>query len=195
MNRQNTVTGLVLAGGMGRRVQEQDKGLLLFQNRPLVEYALKAISPLVDEVIISANRNLETYRSFGYPVISDDFGNFEGPLAGILSGLQHGQGSIFLILPCDSPLVETSQLRRLLDQLQEDTDIAIASDGQRLHPVFAVMRSYLAKDLETYLRSGERRLQQWFARHRMVAVDFSESPQMFINLNTLHDLQALELNL
>jgi molybdopterin-guanine dinucleotide biosynthesis protein A len=100
-----------------------------------------------------------------------------------------------LILPCDSPLVETSQLRRLLDQLQEDTDIAIASDGQRLHPVFAVMRGYLAKDLETYLRSGERRLQQWFARHRMVAVDFSESPQMFINLNTLNDLQALELNL
>jgi molybdopterin-guanine dinucleotide biosynthesis protein A len=195
MNRQNTVTGVVLAGGMGRRVHEQDKGLLLFQNKPLVEYALQAVSPLVDEVLISANRNLEKYRSFGYSVISDDFGNFEGPLAGILSALKQGQGSIFLILPCDSPLVETNQLQRLLDQLQEDTDIAVASDGQRLHPVFAVMRGYLKTDLENYLLSGERKLQPWLARHSMVTVDFSESPQMFTNLNTLKDLKTLELNL
>lgn len=195
MNRQNTVTGVVLAGGMGRRVLQQDKGLLLFQNKPLVEFALKAMLPLVDEVLISANRNLATYRSFGYPVISDDFGHFEGPLAGILRALQQGQGSVYLIVPCDSPLVETQHLQRLLDQLNDDTEIAVASDGERLHPVFAVIRSYLAKDLESYLLSGERKLQQWFFRHKMVTVDFSASPQMFANLNTLHDLQALELNL
>lgn len=195
MNRQNTVSGVVLAGGMGRRVQYQDKGLLVFKNKSLVEHALAAMTPVVDELLISANRNLETYRSLGFPVIVDDFGNFEGPLAGILSALQHCKGSVLLTLPCDSPLIESRHLQRLLDHLQHDTEIAVASDGQRQHPVFAAIRCHLADDLQAYLHSGERKLQQWLARHRVLQVDFSDNPRVFRNLNTLNDLKALESQL
>jgi len=194
MNTQNTVSGVVLAGGMGRRVQQQDKGLLLFEGKTLVEHALTAMIPVVDDVLISANRNLERYAALGHTVIADDFGHFEGPLAGILSALRHCRGSLLLTLPCDSPRVQSHQLRRLLAALQDDDDIAVASDGQRLHPVFAVLRKPLTTDLETYLETGERRLQQWFARHRVVTVDFSDQTAMFANLNTLDDLEALTLN-
>jgi molybdopterin-guanine dinucleotide biosynthesis protein A len=192
MNGQNTVSGIVLAGGMGRRMQQQDKGLVLFKHQPLVSYAIAALSPLVDELLISANRNQERYRQFGYQVISDDNGNFDGPLAGILAAMQHARHATLLIMPCDSPLIGSQHLQRLLDQLGDDTEIAAAFDGQRLHPVVAAIKTNLRGDLQAYLQRGERRLEQWFNSRRLLKVDFSDVPEVFANINTLQHLQELE---
>lgn len=192
MNEQNTVSGVVLAGGMGRRMQQQDKGLVLFNDQPLVSYAIAAMAPLVDELLISANRNQERYRQFGYPVVSDNSDSFDGPLAGILSAMRVASHPVLLIMPCDSPLVDSRHLQRLLDQFDTQTEIAAAFDGQRLHPVFAVIRTELQHDLQTYLQRGERRLQHWFGNHRLVKVDFSDTPQVFVNINTLEHLRQLE---
>jgi len=194
MSGQNKVSGVVLAGGMARRMRQQDKGLLPFKNRPLISYPLAAMAPLVDELLISANRNLEIYRQFEYPVISDANQNFDGPLAGILAAMQTAQNPLLLIAPCDSPLVETAHLQRLLSALLlNDTDIAVAFDGERLHPVFAALKTALRLDLHTYLKSGERKLQNWFYRQTLVKVDFSDAPQIFANINTPAELQALEI--
>lgn len=192
MNGRNTVSGVVLAGGMGRRVQGQDKGLLTFNQRPLAAYALDALAPLVDDLFISANRNSEIYRQFGYPVIADASDTFDGPLAGILAAMQVAKHPVLLVMPCDSPFIATPHLQRLLTALNDDAEIAVAYDGERLHPVCAAIRTKLKDDLAAYLKRGERKLQLWMLSHRPLKVDFSDVPAIFANINTPEMLDELE---
>jgi len=197
MSGQNKVSGVVLAGGLARRMGLRDKGLMPFNNRPLVGYALAAMAPLVDELLISANRNQEDYKQFGYPVIGDSNPTFDGPLAGILAAMRVAQNTVLLVMPCDSPLVETRHLQRLLAALAtQSVDIALVYDGKRLHPVFAALKTSLSlqTDLQNYLQHGERKLENWFNRHSAIKVDFSDTPEIFANINTPAELQALEKN-
>lgn len=189
---QNTVCGVVLAGGMGRRMQHRDKGLMLFKSRPLVNYAIDALRPLVGELLISANRNRDQYSRFGHPVIDDASDRFDGPLAGILSAMRATEAEVLIVMPCDSPMIQTRHLSRLLAALDENSNIAVAFDGERLHPVVMAIRSHLRTDLQRYLATGQRKLQIWLQRHQVVLVDFSAEPEIFVNLNTLADLEALE---
>ena len=192
MNAQNKVSGVVLAGGLARRMQQQDKGLVLFNGRPLVSYALAALQPLVDEILISANRNQEVYGRFGYPVLGDNRPGFDGPLAGILAAMQSARNSWLLVTPCDSPLLNSWHLERLLLGLQAGVDVATAFDGERLHPVFMALKCELQPNLQHYLQSGERKLQVWLQQQNWARVDFSDVPDIFTNINTLTELTALE---
>jgi molybdopterin-guanine dinucleotide biosynthesis protein A len=83
----------------------RDKGLEPLAGRPMIEYSLEAIAPQVDNILVSANRNLEHYRGYGYRVVTDSTGDFQGPLAGIAAGLQAVADERLLTLPCDSPFV------------------------------------------------------------------------------------------
>ena len=193
MSNPTKVTGVILAGGLARRMNNQDKGLVLFHRRPMVAYAIDSIKPLVDQVIINANRNLDAYRQFGLPVVCDQIGHFEGPLAGILSAMLNTDAELLLVLPCDSPLITTEHLRKLLNAgLDENIDVAVAFDGERLHPVFLAIKTGLQSSLNDYLSSGERKIDRWLKQHRMVQVDFSDVPEVFVNVNTLAELSALE---
>ena len=132
MNEQTKVTGTVLAGGLARRMGNQDKGLVLFRGKPMVEYALQAMSVVVDQVLINANRNLEQYQQFGVPVIADQTDSFDGPLAGVYTAMVHSQAEILLVMPCDTPLVGPEHLNRLLQTLKTcGADICVAFDGER----------------------------------------------------------------
>ena len=106
--------------------------------------------------------------------------------------MQAAQYPILLIMPCDSPLVKSKHLQRLLSALDADVDIAVAWDGKRLHPVVAALKTHLQTDLQQYLQSGQRKLQTWFSRHTWLKVDFSDAPEIFANINTPEELQALE---
>ena len=81
------ITGLVLAGGMGRRMGGVDKGLVPFQDKPLVAHVIERFRPQVDGILVNANREIATYEKFGYPVVPDAIGGFAGPLAGLHSGM------------------------------------------------------------------------------------------------------------
>jgi molybdopterin-guanine dinucleotide biosynthesis protein A len=193
MSNPTKVTGVILAGGLARRMNNQDKGLVLFHRRPMVSYAIDSIKPLVDQVIINANRNLDAYRQFGLPVVSDQNGNFEGPLAGILSAMTYTDTELLLVLPCDSPLITTDHLQRLLKAgLNPKIDVAVAFDGERLHPVFLAIKTTLESSLKNYLGSGERKIDRWLMKHRMTQVDFSDDHEVFVNVNTLAELSELE---
>lgn len=193
MSNPTKVTGVILAGGLARRMNNQDKGLVLFHRRPMVSYAIDSIKPLVGQVIINANRNLDAYRQFGLPVVSDQNGNFEGPLAGILSAMTYTDAELLLVLPCDSPLITTDHLQRLLKAgLNPEIDVAVAFDGERLHPVFLAIKTALESSLKNYLGSGERKIDRWLMKHRMIQVDFSDDPEVFVNVNTLSELSELE---
>jgi len=192
MSRQNKVSGVVLAGGQGARMGRQDKGLLLFHERPLVSYALAALAGITTTLFISANRNKAVYQKFGYPVIADAGVGFEGPLAGILSILDVVPSEILLVVPCDSPLLHTRHLQRLIAALDDKTDIAVAFDGERLHPVVMAVKSHLRPHLAGYLQTGQRKLQYWLNQHRVAKVDFSDDAHAFVNINTPEELAALE---
>lgn len=187
------MTGVILAGGLARRMNNQDKGLVLFHQRPMVSYAIDSIKPLVDQVIINANRNLEDYRQFGLPIVSDQTDNFEGPLAGILSAMLNTDADLLLVIPCDSPLITTEHLHKLLKAGSEpEVDVAVAFDGKRLHPVFLAIKTTLESSLQAYLSRGERKVDLWLMSHRLVQVDFSNEPDVFVNVNTLAELSDLE---
>ncbi|MEI6707324.1 MAG: molybdenum cofactor guanylyltransferase MobA [Methylococcales bacterium] len=193
MNNSTKITGVILAGGQARRMNHQDKGLVCYQGRPLVDYAIAALAPLVHETLINANRHHAQYQQFGLPVVADQTDSFDGPLAGILTAMIHSDADVLLIVPCDAPLISTVHLQKLLTVRAElNADIAVAFDGERLHPVFLTIHTRLQSSLQNYLASGERKVQSWLAQHHTVQVDFSDAPEIFTNINTLAELSLLE---
>ncbi|MGR8942524.1 MAG: molybdenum cofactor guanylyltransferase MobA [Gammaproteobacteria bacterium] len=193
MNDQTTVSGVILAGGLARRMNNQDKGLIQYRGRPLIAYAIDALAGVVPEIIINANRNLEQYRQFGRPVVSDQTASFDGPLAGILTAMLHIEADVLVVLPCDSPLIRPEHVQKLMmARAEHDADVAVAHDGERLHPVFLALRTRLKNSLEDYLARGERKIDRWLEQHKRVLADFSDTPDIFINVNTMTELTALE---
>ncbi|MGZ8240223.1 MAG: molybdenum cofactor guanylyltransferase MobA [Methylobacter sp.] len=193
MNNQTKVTGVVLAGGLARRMNYQDKGLVNYQGRPLVSYSITALAAIADRVIISANRNFDQYQQFAVPVIADLTGGFDGPLAGLLAAMIHADTDVLVVMPCDSPLIKAEHLQKLLTVRSEnDAGVAVAFDGKRLHPVFLAIKTTLQQSLQDYLASGQRKMDIWIEQQKMVKVDFSNEPEIFININTMTDLSTLE---
>jgi len=193
MNDQNKVTGVVLAGGLARRMNNQDKGLVDYNNRPMASYAVDAIAQVASTVFINANRNIAEYKKLGYPVISDQTDSFDGPLAGILSAMSHAETGILCVMPCDSPLIRAEHLTQLIDALTENNvDIAVAFDGERIHPVFLALKTSLQASLTQYLEQGDRKIDLWLFQHNVIKVDFSDDADVFLNINTLSELNAME---
>ena len=193
MIQKTQVTGVILAGGLARRMNNQDKGLINYKGRPMISYAIDALSTITQQTLINANRNQEIYQGFGLPVIADQTDHFDGPLAGVLTAMLYTSSDILLVIPCDSPLIKAHHLQKLLMmRATEDADVAIAFDGDRLHPVFLAIKTSLKTKLQDYLNSGQRKVEAWLKQQKGVNVDFSDVPEIFININTLSELASLE---
>ena len=192
----NKVTGLVLAGGRARRMAGRDKGLIELAGRPMVHWVVQRLVPQTASVLISANRNVERYADLGFEVIRDADDGFLGPLAGISAGLTQAVTPWLVTVPCDSPLLVTDLVVRLSVAVPEKgTGIAVAYDGNRLQPVFSLIHRDLAPDLVDFLHSGGRKIDLWLDRHVWARVDFSDRPDMFLNINTPEELADLEKRL
>lgn len=192
------ITGMILAGGEGRRMGGRDKGLEPFAGQPLVAHVVKRLDGHVAELLINANRNIDAYELFASRVIEDAEGGFKGPLMGIYSGLRATNTPWLLVTPCDSPALPNDLVARMVAGIATDNgenDIAVAFDGERLHPVVALLRTSLADDLAAALAQGERKIDRWFARHPWCKVDMSDCPEAFANLNTEEEKSRLELAL
>jgi len=194
MNNQSKVTGVILAGGLARRMNNQDKGLVIYKGRPLVSYAIAALTAVADRSLINANRNREQYQAFGLPVVADQTDSFDGPLAGVLTAMIHADAEVLLVMPCDTPLIKAQHLQKLLDaRAESDADVAVAFDGERLHPVFLAIKTALKTSLQDYLAGGQRKMDRWLEQqYNRVFADFSSEPEIFININTLSELSELE---
>jgi molybdopterin-guanine dinucleotide biosynthesis protein A len=184
------ITGVILAGGRGSRLGGVDKGLVPLHGRPLIEYAIDALRPQVGALLISANRNRDVYASYGYPVIADVMGDYDGPLAGMLSAMRAAGTAYILTTPCDAPSIPDDLARRLAAALASKNAVASTVSLQgRLQPVFALLRCTLVGDLENFLKQGERGTGEWLRRHEAVQVDFSNEAEVFANINTPEELQ------
>jgi molybdopterin-guanine dinucleotide biosynthesis protein A len=193
---RESVTGLVLAGGMARRMGGEDKGLVELAGRPMVEHVLDALRPQVGPILVSANRNRERYAAYGYPVIADELDGCQGPLAGVLSALRHLATEFLVTVPCDAPLVAPDLVGRLHGAcIAHGTDVAVASDGQRLQPVFLLLRTSVAPALEAYLAAGNRKVEAWLERSRVATADCSDVRDTFVNVNDAEERRRVEARL
>lgn len=186
------VTGVVLAGGRARRMGGRDKGLVELAGRPMVDYVLEALRPQVAATLINANRSHEHYAAYGCEVVADSFGDFSGPLAGMASAMGHAATDFIVTVPCDTPLLPACLAERLCRALEADAaDLAVAHDGERMQPVFALLRVALLPDLRRALAAGERKIDRWYAAHRVALADFSDRPEAFVNVNSPEELEAV----
>ncbi|PLY15180.1 MAG: molybdenum cofactor guanylyltransferase MobA [Sedimenticola sp.] len=191
--RQTKITGVVLAGGMAQRMGGTDEGLIQLIDRPMIDYVIASLTPQVDTIIINANRNLQQYRHYGYPVVADTIGDFPGPLAGIATALSTAETDLVLTVPCDGPWLPSDLTQRLLDQFtSQNADVCVAHDGNRMQPVFGLFHKRILPDIEDYLSAGERKLQLWLKRVRLATADFSDHPEAFINVNTPEEKERVE---
>ena len=182
-----SITGIVLAGGQGRRMGGVDKGLQLLHGKPMVTHVLARLTAQVDEVIINANQNVETYRAFGHRVVSDDIGGFAGPLAGLHAGMKAAKHPLVVTVPCDSPFLPLDLVVRLHDSLGKN-ELAVARTGDQPHPVFSLMKADLLKNLEAFLVKGGRKIDAWYGSLKFVEVQFDDEADAFRNINTLEEL-------
>ena len=187
------VTGVVLAGGKGQRMGGVDKGLILFQGKPLVAHVADRLKPQVDRLLINANRELEAYRQLGYPVVSDDITGFIGPLAGLHRGMRHAATLFVVTVPCDAPFLPADLVGRLQAALvQHAADVAVVKTSPWRQPVFSLCRTTLLPDLTRFLQGGGRKVDAWYARLNTVEVSFDDQPAAFTNINTPEELACLE---
>lgn len=181
------ITAIILAGGQSARMNGDDKGLLLLKNKPLYRHVIDKVKPLVDNIIISSNRNRELYNQSNYPVVSDLLSGFLGPLAGIHSGLIHSKTQWNLIVSCDTPFLPDD----LVIRLQHSITTHCASyvfDGEKDHPTILLINRDIAEKIEQYLLNGDRKLLLFLNSINAVRVDFSDEKQAFININTPEEL-------
>lgn len=199
-NDRIAVVGLLLAGGLGRRMGGVDKSLQVLGGRPLLAHVLERIRPQVGVMLINANGEPQRFAAFGLPVVADGVGGFAGPLAGILAGLEWVRETApscpwMVSVPTDAPFVPDDLVARLAAAVTErDADIGCAMSGGRTHPVFGLWPVRLADDLRRALVEEDvRKIDRWTARYRVAYAEWATDPvDPFFNVNTAEDLSAAE---
>jgi len=187
------ITGVILAGGQGRRMGSVDKGLRELRGKPMVAWALERFVPQVDEIIINANQNLDIYARFGHRVIADEICGYAGPLAGLHCALNAAQHPLIATVPCDSPFLPADLVTRLHSAMQaQQSQLAVARTGDQPHPVFSLMRRGVLDHLADFLKGGGRKIDAWYATLNVVEVAFDDEAEAFSNINTRAELQTWE---
>ena len=187
------ITGVILAGGQGRRMGGVDKGLRELRGKPMIEWVLERFAPQVDAVLINANQNLERYARFGHPVITDEIGGYAGPLAGLQSALRAARHPLVATVPCDSPFLPEDLVARLDTALQAaHAQLAVARTGNQPHPVFCLCQRDVLPHLTQFLAEGGRKIDAWYATLCVVEVAFDDEADAFSNINTPEELSAFE---
>ncbi|MBS0328153.1 MAG: molybdenum cofactor guanylyltransferase [Proteobacteria bacterium] len=188
---RSAVTGIVLAGGQGRRMGGVDKGLVELDGTPLVAHVIARLAPQVATIVVNANRNATRYAAFGYPVVADAHGGFAGPLAGLHAGLSAASTPYVVTAPCDSPFLPADLVARLAAGLVSgNAQLAVARTLDQPHPVFALARRELLAHLGAFLEGGGRKIDAWYSTLAVVEVGFDDEAEAFRNFNTPEELAA-----
>ncbi|MEE9321368.1 MAG: molybdenum cofactor guanylyltransferase MobA [Granulosicoccus sp.] len=197
LHRQGLRLGaVILAGGLARRMNGEDKGLIPIAGKTMVAHVLQTVQPQVDVVVINANRNKDLYGAYDVPVVADAHEGHLGPLAGLCAGLATLDTELVFMCPCDSPFVDAELISRLAIACSEtDVDVAVAADAERLQPVFCIVRQRVHKSLDAFLASGERKIDRWYATQQMQTVNCADLEHSFRNINTEDERRAAEVHL
>lgn len=192
------IAGIILAGGQSRRMGGVDKSLLPLGREPILAEVVDRLAPQVCRVALSANGDPQRFAAFGLPVVPDTTDGFQGPLAGIESGLawvrrECPDAAWAVTVPGDTPFIPRDLVARLTEARGEST-MAVAVSAAGLHPVVGLWPVSMAEDLARGLARGERRASAWVRGHGAAEVSFDavdvagESLDPFFNINTPEDL-------
>ena len=187
------ITGVILAGGLGRRMGRTDKGLQELRGQPMVHWVIERLAPQVAELLINANQNGERYAAFGHRVVPDQITDFAGPLAGLHAALSTATHPLVATAPCDSPFLPTDLVFRLFSALTAaNADLTVARTFDQPHPVFCLCKRELLPHLTDYLASGNRKFDRWYSTLHVVEVPFDDEADAFENINTREELCRFE---
>lgn len=200
MSTSESVVGVILAGGLARRMGGGDKCLLPLVGKTLLQRAIDRAQPQVSSLLLNANGNSLRFARSRLPVVPDIYPNNLGPLAGIHAGLGRMQADNpdaewLASFASDSPFFPTDLVARLFDAVTlQRAQLAVATSKNRAHPIFALWHASLIGKIEEQLQANTiPRLQDWIKQQRAVEVDFSaDSYDPFFNINIPQDLYAAE---
>lgn len=178
---------VILAGGQATRMGGQDKGLVQLNDKPLIQHVIERLTPQTERIMINANRNQSIYAQFG-EVFSDQFKDYPGPMGGIHAGLLNAPTDWVGFVPCDSPLINDDLVERFCASVTDETDILVAHDGDHQQPVFTLYHKRVLPKLTAFLERGDRKIILLYKECHTQYVDFSDSPNCFVNLNTPEEL-------
>jgi len=200
-----SVTGVILAGGLSRRMGGGDKGLLEIAGKPMLAHVIDRLRPQVGRLLINANGDPSRFARFGLPVAADTIAGFAGPLAGVLAGLRWTAANAprsrrIATVSSDAPLLPADLVARLAAAVEgRDRAIALAASGGELHPVIGLWPVALADDLEAQLKAGLRKVLHWTDRHGTVPVEFpfveigGRKVDPFFNANTPAEFDEIRI--
>ena len=194
------ILGLVLAGGLARRMGGGDKALIRIGGAAILDRVLAVLRGRCDPIILNANGDPARFARYGLPVIADSVPDFAGPLAGILAGLDwaaaHAPGTEWVVsVPGDCPFLPADLVDRLhAARTEAGTPLACARSGDWRHPVVGLWRVDLRDDLRHALTVEDlRKIEIWTARHGIAIASWPDQPvDPFFNVNTPDDLAAAE---
>ncbi|MGL4475278.1 MAG: molybdenum cofactor guanylyltransferase MobA [Shewanella sp.] len=194
----SAIKAVILAGGRAQRMGGDDKGLVILNDKAMIEHVIDRINTQVADIVINANRNQDVYARYGYLVVSDQDSGFLGPLAGIISGLNECDANTqyLITVPCDCPLLPLDLVTRMQAALEsQDADLAVATDGKRTQPVIMLLKPHLRDSMQAFLDGGDRKIELWYQPLNVAEVSFADQPQAFINVNTQEQKQQLATTL
>ncbi|MBL4796825.1 MAG: molybdenum cofactor guanylyltransferase [Oleispira sp.] len=193
------LSGLILAGGEGRRMDGRDKGLISLADKPLVEYAIECLQPLVDDLSISCNRNRELYEGYQLDCIADEKtdNGFQGPMAGLVSGLKNAKHEWLLVMPCDTPLMTTAVMSQLVSCIKVSGPSqemqAIIFSHQGLQPLHGLYHRSMLPVFEQCLAENKNALQRLLRSMPKVSMHQAlDSGYSFNNANDPEELATIE---
>lgn len=187
------ITGVILAGGLGRRMGGVNKGLQRLNGKPLALHVAERLAPQIDELLINVNQNIEQYAAFGYRIVADQIPDFAGPLAGLHAALSAAAHPLVATAPCDSPFLPADLVFRLFSALTAtDADLAVARTFEQPHPVFCLCKRDVLPHLTEFLAGGGRKFDRWYATLNVVEVAFDDEAEAFENINTREELGRFE---
>ncbi|MBK4718290.1 molybdenum cofactor guanylyltransferase MobA [Azospirillum sp. YIM DDC1] len=198
--RTDGIAGVLLAGGLSRRMGGGDKSLRTLGGRSILERIIATVRPQVGPLVLNANGDPARFAAFGLPVAADVVEGFAGPLAGVLTGMEWARANApqcrwLASFATDAPFIPGDLVARLVAAVERDgADLACArSDGQE-HPVFGLWRVDLADDLRrAMVEEDMRKVDAWTARYRLAVADFAIDPvDPFFNTNRPDDLAEAE---
>lgn len=179
--------GVILAGGLARRMGGGDKGLAPLNGQPILQHVLQRLAPQVHAVVLNANGDPARFQSLPIPVIPDTIPDHPGPLAGVLAGMAYAQTPWIVTVPCDAPLIPHDLVHSLhAAQAEKHADIVTVQSRGRTHPVIALWATHLKHDLHHAITTGTRKVEHWTDNHSRAVVTYDHDP--FFNINTPEDL-------
>lgn len=196
----NDVIGLLLAGGLSRRMGGGDKTLQTLAGRTILDRVIGTVRPQVDRLILNANGDPARFAAFGLPVVADVVEGYPGPLAGVLTGLEWARANApharwLATFATDAPFLPGDLVAQLIKAVERDgAELACVRSDGRTHPVLGLWPVALADALRrAVVEEGVRKVDAWTARYRLAVADFSTDPvDPFFNANRPEDLEEAE---